>query len=104
MRLLEVAARRLGTADQALYAAVAASPTPWLDEPVRRLSQMANFSRLWLGIATGIAVLGGPGGRRAALRGIIAIGVTSATVNLGMKTIRPRHRPDRVGAHVPFAR
>jgi membrane-associated phospholipid phosphatase len=103
-RLLAVGAGRLRTADQALYAAVAASPTPWLDEPVRRLSQTANFSRLWLGIATGIAVLGGPGGRRAALRGVIAIGVTSATVNLGMKTIRPRHRPDRVGAHVPFAR
>ena len=32
------------------------------------------------------------------------MGVTSATVNIGMKTIRPRHRPDRVGAHVPAAR
>jgi membrane-associated phospholipid phosphatase len=103
-RLLALGAHRLGIVDQALYAAVAASPTPWLDEPVRRLSQSANSSRLWLAIAAGIAVLGGPDGRRAALRGVIAIGVTSATVNIGMKTIRPRHRPDRVGAHVPFAR
>jgi membrane-associated phospholipid phosphatase len=104
MRLLEVAARRLGTADRALYAAVAASPTPWLDEPVRRLSQAANFSRLWLAIAAGIAVLGGPDGRRAALRGVIAIGATSAAVNIGMKAISPRQRPDRVGENVPFAR
>lgn len=103
-RLVAVGARRLGAADHVLYAAVAASPTPWLDEPVRRLSQAANFSRLWLAIAAGIAVLGGPAGRRAALRGVMAIGVTSATVNVGMKAIRPRPRPDRVGAHVPFAR
>ena len=103
-RLLAVGAGRLRTADQALYAAVAASPTPWLDEPARRLSQAANFSRIWLAIAAGIAVVGGPDGRRAALRGVIAVGVTSATVNIGMKAIRPRQRPDRAGAHVPAAR
>jgi membrane-associated phospholipid phosphatase len=103
-RLLAVGARRLGRADQALYAAVAASPTPWLDQPARRLSEAANFSRIWLAIAAGIAVAGGPDGRRAALRGIIAVGVTSGCVNIGMKTIRPRQRPDRSGAHVPAAR
>ena len=103
-RLLAAGARRLGAADQAVYAAVAASPTPWLDEPARRLSQAANFSRIWLAIAAGIAAFGGPQGRRAALRGLIAVGVTSATVNIGMKTIRPRQRPDRAGAHVPAAR
>jgi len=101
---LGAGARRLGAADQALYVAVAASPTPWLDEPVRRLSRSANFSRLWLAIAAAIAVAGGPDGRRAALRGVIAIGATSAAVNIGMKTIRPRPRPDRAGAHVPAAR
>jgi membrane-associated phospholipid phosphatase len=103
-RLLAVGAGRLGTADQALYAAVAASPTPWLDEPARRLSQAANFSRIWLAVAAEIAVACGPDGRRAALRGVIAVGVTSATVNIGMKTIRPRQRPDRAGAHVPATR
>jgi len=102
--LLATVAGRLGTADRAVYAAVAASPTPWLDAPARQLSQTANFSRLWLAIAAGLAVLGGPDGRRAALRGIIAVGVTSAAVNIGLKTIRPRRRPDRVGAHVPVAR
>jgi membrane-associated phospholipid phosphatase len=102
--LLAIGASRLGAADQALYAAVAASPTPWLDGPARRLSHAANFSRLWLAIGAGIAVLGGPDGRRAALRGVIAIGATSATVNIGMKAISPRQRPDRVGAHVPLAR
>lgn len=103
-RLLAVGAHRLGAADQAIYAAVAASPTPWLDQPARRLSQAANSSRLWLAIAAAIAVAGGPDGRRAALRGVIAIGVTSGCVNLAVKAIRPRRRPDRAGAHVPAAR
>ncbi len=102
--LLTACAHRLGAADQALYVAVAASPTPWLDQPVRRLSQAANFSRLWLAIAAGIAVVGGPDGRRAALRGVIAVGVTSGCVNVAVKAIRPRRRPDRAGAHVPVAR
>ena len=103
-RLLAAGAHRLGAADQALYVAVAAAPTPWLDQPARRLSQAANFSRLWLAIAAGIAVAGGPDGRRAALRGVIAIGVTSGGVNIAAKAIRPRRRPDRAGAHVPLAR
>jgi undecaprenyl-diphosphatase len=103
-RLLGAGAHRLGAADQALYVAVAESQTPWLDEPVRRLSQSANLSRLWLAIAAAIAVAGGADGRRAALRGVIAIGATSAAVNIGVKAIRPRRRPDRVAAHVPAAR
>jgi membrane-associated phospholipid phosphatase len=103
-RLLGAGARRLGAADQALYAAVAAFPAPWLDEPARRLSQAANFSRIWLAIAAGIAVLGGPDGRRAAVRGVVAVGVTSATVNIGIKFMRPRQRPDRAAAHVPASR
>jgi membrane-associated phospholipid phosphatase len=96
--------RWLGAADQALYAAVAATPTPLLDEPVRRLSQAANFSRIWLSIAIGLAVLGGPDGRRTAVRGTLAVGVTSATVNLGIKFVHPRKRPDRAASRVPLAR
>ena len=40
--------------DRAIYSAVAATPTPSLDEPLRRLSNSANNSRLWLAIATGL--------------------------------------------------
>jgi membrane-associated phospholipid phosphatase len=103
-RLLGAGARRLGAADHALYAAVAASPAPWLDEPARRLSRAANFSRIWLAIAAAIAVLGGPDGRRAALRGVVAVGAASATVNIVMKSMRPRQRPDRAAARVPPSR
>jgi membrane-associated phospholipid phosphatase len=98
------ALRELGAVDQAVYAAVADTPTAVLDDPVRRLSNAANRSRLWLGIAAAIALLGGRRGRRAALEGVVAIGVTSATVNLGLKPIAHRRRPDRLDPDVPTAR
>src|SRR6201986_2477820 len=96
--------RELGAVDRAVYAAVAATPTPSLDEPLRRLSNAANNSRLWLTIAAGLGLAGGGAGRRAALRGTVAIGVTSALVNLAVKSIWARQRPDRTGAGVPVWR
>ena len=93
--------RQLSRVDRAVYAAIAATPTPALDEPIARLSRLADNSRLWLGIAAGLAILGGPAGRRAAARGILTVGVTSAVVNLGIKRVARRRRPDRAGAGVP---
>ena len=98
------ALRELEAVDQAIYSAVASSPTPSLDEPLRRLSNAANNSRLWLAIAALLAVAGGPAGRRAATRGTVAIGATSALVNLGVKPLWSRQRPDRAGAGVPEQR
>jgi membrane-associated phospholipid phosphatase len=49
-------------------------------------------------------VAGGKTGRRAAVRGIAAIGVTSALVNLAVKSAWSRQRPDRAGAGVPVGR
>lgn len=96
--------RQLSDVDRAIYTAIAATPTPYLDGPIRRLSRLANNSRLWIGIAAGIAALGGPAGRHAAARGLLSIAVTSAVVNLGVKSIYARQRPDRAGAGVPPAR
>jgi membrane-associated phospholipid phosphatase len=96
--------RELGAVDQAIYSAVASTPTPALDEPLRRLSNAANNSRLWLAIAAGLAVAGGRDGRHAAVRGTLAIGVTSALVNLQVKSLWIRPRPDRAGAGVPEQR
>jgi membrane-associated phospholipid phosphatase len=53
-------------------------------------------------------VCGGDRGRRAALEGVLAVGVTSATVNLVAKPVARRRRPERVeparfaGRHVPM--
>ena len=52
----------------------------------------------------GLAVAGGRAGRRAAVRGTLAIGVTSALVNLQVKSLWIRPRPDRAGAEVPEQR
>jgi membrane-associated phospholipid phosphatase len=92
---------QLNGLDQNLYTAVARSQTPALDEPLRRLSNAANYSRLWLGIAAGLAIFGGRPGRKAALTGIAAVGVASAAANLAVKPLYRRRRPDREAADVP---
>ena len=96
--------QQAGQVDRAVYAAIASVDTPALDRPVRRLSRAADKSRLWLGTAAVLAVAGGPAGRRAAARGLVAVGVTSALVNLGVKPVYARRRPDRAGAGVPSRR
>jgi undecaprenyl-diphosphatase len=87
------ALRELGAVDRAVYEAVARTPTATLDGPVRQLSGAADKSRLWFGIAAAVALVGGGRGRRAALEGVVAIAVTSATVNLGVKPIARRRMP-----------
>jgi membrane-associated phospholipid phosphatase len=95
---------QLAAVDRAVYAAIASTPTPALDEPMRRLSTAANYSRIWLGMAAVLATAGGQPGRRAAARGVVAIGVTSALVNLGVKSLWDRERPDRSSTRVPIGR
>lgn len=90
--------------DVALYNAIAATPTPTLDEPLRRLSDLASHSKLWLLIAGIMSAFGGRSGRHAALTGVAAIGVNSVVVNLPIKLGAQRARPDRVAAHVPETR
>ena len=87
-----------------MYEAIAVTPTPALDDSMRRLSRAADKSRIWLALAALLALTGGPDGRRAAVRGTLAIGVTSALVNLAIKPIGQRRRPDRAGAGVPGVR
>jgi len=98
------ALEQLGRVDRAIYRAIANTPTPTLDEPLRRLSRSANNSGLWLCIAAGLFVVGGKRGRRAAVTGIAALGVNSALVNVPMKLATRRTRPDREGAGVPSHR
>jgi undecaprenyl-diphosphatase len=65
-----------------------------LDNTLIPLSRAADRSVLWLGIAGLMAVAGGRFGRRAALRGILSLGLTSAIVNGPMKMITRRRRPE----------
>jgi len=90
--------------DIAVYAAIATTPTPALDRALRRLSQAADYSRLWIGCGALLALLAGPDGRRAAELGLGSLGVTATVVNVGMKRFGRRRRPDRARAGVPLVR
>lgn len=64
----------------------------WL-RSLARLSNAANHSKLWIGCAAILAVIGGRRSRRAAQRAMLAIGVTSPIVNGILKPLFPRLRP-----------
>src|SRR3954466_7231544 len=90
--------------DVAVYAAIAATPTPRLDRVFRRVSEAANHSRLWLAGAAVLAGAGGAGGRRGAADGLASVALPSAVVNLALKPFWARRRPDRAAQHVPVGR
>lgn len=98
------AQRRLGRLDRAVYRSVAQLEVPGLDEPLRVVSDFADHSKPWFLIAAGMAAFGGANGRRAALTGVTAIGLTSFVVNQPMKLARRRLRPDRIDLGVPEGR
>jgi membrane-associated phospholipid phosphatase len=81
--------------DTAVYAAVAGTETPTLDAAMRSLSHAADHSKLWFGAAAGLALLGGNGGRRAAIHGLASLGLASAFANLVAKPLTTRRRPER---------
>jgi membrane-associated phospholipid phosphatase len=81
--------------DSAVYAAIAASETPSLDVAMRGLSRAADQSKLWFAIAAAMALFGGPGGRVAARKGLISLGIASGVANLVAKPLTSRRRPAR---------
>src|SRR4051812_31449437 len=90
--------------DVAVYAAVAATPTPTLDPALQRLSAFADHSKLWLATAAAMACAGGAQGRQAAGTGLLGVGAASALTNVVLKLVGRRRRPDRTGAAVPAGR
>ncbi len=94
-------ARRL---DASLYASIAASSTPALDRPLTLVSDAANLSKPWIASAAALALFGGPRGRRAALYGIASITAASTVVNVVIKPLSRRRRPDRAAIGVIEAR
>jgi undecaprenyl-diphosphatase len=96
--------------DVAVYAAVAGTPSPSLDDAMRRVSHAADKSKPWIVAAGLLAATGGQSGRRAAASGLAAVAVSSALVNAVLKPVGRRRRPDRdahmspVGRHVSMPR
>jgi undecaprenyl-diphosphatase len=96
--------------DTALYAAVAGSDTPTLDVAMRKLTRAADGSKLWFATAAALALFGGSGGRRAAVRGVVSLSAASGFANLVAKPLTVRRRPEREELeelsrrHVPMPR
>jgi membrane-associated phospholipid phosphatase len=90
--------------DLAVYAAIARTPTPTLDRAMRKLSRAADYSRLSVASAALLALTGGRTGRRAAATGLASLAVTATVVNVAVKPISRRPRPDRLAGEVPLAR
>ncbi len=66
---------------------------PVLNRILVALTRAANYSRLWLLIAAGLAVCGGRSGRRAAGRGLVAVAIAAAFSNGPAKLLVRRRRP-----------
>jgi undecaprenyl-diphosphatase len=90
--------------DLAIYAAIARTPTPAPDVAMSRLSRAADYSRLSLASAALLALAGGRTGRRAATQGLASLAVTATVVNVAVKPLARRRRPDRPAGDVPLAR
>jgi membrane-associated phospholipid phosphatase len=65
----------------------------YLDQALVAVTRAASYSRLWLLIAGGMAVVGGAPARRAALRGVAALTIASALSNGPAKLLARRRRP-----------
>jgi membrane-associated phospholipid phosphatase len=90
--------------DNAVYEAVASTPTPTLDRAMRGLSEAANHSKLSLASAAALSLLGGSDGRAAAKMGLASVALTSTFVNIGIKPLARRRRPDLSELGVPSER
>lgn len=78
--------------DDTMSRAVSRIPESAVDRGMLHLTRSANTGGLWLAVAAALALKPGPP-RRAALRGVIALGGSSFLVNLVLKSLIPRRRP-----------
>ncbi len=89
--------------DLAVYAAIAATPTPGLDVAMTRLSRAADYSKISLSAAAMLALVRGRAGVRAARSGLVSVAATATLTNLVLKRVG-RRRPDPAVAEVPMGR
>lgn len=85
--------RQVDALDVATFAAVARTRSPLLDTTMPALTRAADRSVLWMAVAGLLTLLARGRGRRAAARGLAAIGVTSLLANQVSKRLHRRPRP-----------
>jgi undecaprenyl-diphosphatase len=82
---------------------VAGARLPLLERLLPALSAAADRSLLWVVIGAVLGAFGGRDGQRAARRGLVSLGVTSALVNGPLKLVWRRRRP-AAGRPAPWVR
>ncbi|WP_106396315.1 bifunctional phosphatase PAP2/diacylglycerol kinase family protein [Actinocorallia populi] len=83
----------LAEIDRRAFDSVAAARLRGLEFVLPRLSKAADHGMLWFGLAGALGSTGIPALRRGALRGVIAIGLASPSINLVGKQLFRRRRP-----------
>jgi diacylglycerol kinase family enzyme/membrane-associated phospholipid phosphatase len=83
----------LRNVDRRLHAYVGRLPSSPADRWLRRLSATADHGKLWLAVGALLATRKGPL-RRGAIRGIGSMAFSSLVVNVGLKWVFGRVRPD----------
>lgn len=86
--------RQIDSLDDALYDAICETESPLLDWSMPRITNAADHSGLWFTIAAALGVSPSRRARRAAIRGVMSIAVTSLVANQIAKRIHNRRRPD----------
>jgi undecaprenyl-diphosphatase len=85
--------RRLSALDKQLLRRATSVDSSTADSLLSVTSRFANRSKLWLTVSAAMSLLGGSRGRRAALRGMLGIALTSSVVNGPLKLLLRRKRP-----------
>lgn len=85
--------RALDAWDRSVFREVTSYQSPLLDRALPALTTAADRSVIWLVVAAGLAATGRRRQRRAAVRGVSSVAVTSLLVNQLAKRVVPRPRP-----------
>jgi membrane-associated phospholipid phosphatase len=85
--------RALDAWDRSVFREVTSHQSPLLDRALPALTTAADRSVIWLVVAAGLAATGRRRQRRAAVRGVSSVAVTSLLVNQLAKRVVPRPRP-----------
>jgi diacylglycerol kinase family enzyme/membrane-associated phospholipid phosphatase len=85
--------RRLHELDEEVFERIAGWESPAMDRLMPALSQAASHSKIWIAMAAAMSLAGGKKGRRTAVEGLAAVGITSFLANLVAKGLFRRRRP-----------
>jgi diacylglycerol kinase family enzyme len=85
--------RRLREVDERVFERIAGWESPGMDRFMPALSEAASHSKIWIAMAAFMSIVGGKKGRRTAVEGLVAVGITSFIANLVAKGLLRRRRP-----------